>query len=122
MNFGEKIKQLRLENKWTQEDVCMKLNISPGALSRYETGMYEPKSLDLVKDFANLFNVSTDYLLGKSDIRTPNNKIDNVLNEAMIGMSREEYEKLTETQKKQIRDFALFVKKQSEENKNGKQK
>ena len=122
MNFGEKIKQLRLENKWTQEDVCMKLNISSGALSRYETGMYEPKSLDLVKDFANLFNVSTDYLLGKSDIRTPNNKIDNVLNEAMIGMSREEYEKLTETQKKQIRDFALFVKKQSEENKNGKQK
>lgn len=122
MNFGEKIKQLRLENKWTQEDVCMKLNISSGALSRYETGMYEPKSLDLVKDFANLFNVSTDYLLGKSDIRTPNSQIDNILNEAMIGMSREEYEKLTETQKKQIRDFALFVKKQSEENKNGKQK
>lgn len=122
MNFGEKIKQLRLENKWTQEDVCIKLNISSGALSRYETGMYEPKSLDLVKDFANLFNVSTDYLLGKSDIRTPNSQIDNILNEAMIGMSREEYEKLTETQKKQIRDFALFVKKQSEENKNGKQK
>lgn len=71
MNFGEKIKQLRLENKWTQEDVCMKLNISPGALSRYETGMYEPKSLDLVKDFANLFNVSTDYLLGKSNKRNP---------------------------------------------------
>ena len=122
MNFGEKIKQLRLENKWTQEDVCMKLNISSGALSRYETGMYEPKSLDLVKDFANLFNVSTDYLLGKSDIRTPNSQIDNILNEAMIGMSREEYEKLTETQKKQIRDFALFVKKQSEENKNVKKK
>ena len=114
MNFGEKIKQLRLENKWTQEDVCIKLNISSGALSRYETGMYEPKSLDLVKDFANLFNVSTDYLLGKSDIRTPNSQIDNILNEAMIGMSREEYEKLTETQKKQIRDFALFVKKQNE--------
>ena len=71
MSFGEKIKQLRLENKWTQEDVCTKLNISSGALSRYETGMYEPKSLDLVKDFANLFNVSTDYLLGKSDIRNP---------------------------------------------------
>lgn len=48
-----------------------------------------------------------------------NNQIDDVLNEAMIGMSKEEYEKLSETQKKQIRDFALFVKKQSEENKNG---
>lgn len=69
MVFGERIKQLRIERKWTQEYVCEKLNISSGALSRYETSMYEPKSLDLVKDFANLFNVSTDYLLGKSDIR-----------------------------------------------------
>lgn len=71
MIFGERIKQLRIEHKWTQEYVCEKLNISSGALSRYETSMYEPKSLELVKDFANLFNVSTDYLLGKSDIRNP---------------------------------------------------
>lgn len=69
MNFGERIKKLRIENKWTQEYVCEKLNISSGALSRYETNMYEPKSLELVKDFATLFNVSTDYLLGKTDIR-----------------------------------------------------
>ena len=40
--------------------------------------------------------------------------IDDVLNEAMIGMSKEEYEALNETQKKQIRDFAIFVKNQSE--------
>lgn len=71
MNFGERIKQLRLEHQWTQEYVCEKLNISSGALSRYETGMYEPKSLELVKDFAKLFDVSTDYLLGKSDVRNP---------------------------------------------------
>lgn len=71
MIFGERIKQLRTERQWTQEYVCEKLNISSGALSRYETSMYEPKSLELVKDFANLFNVSTDYLLGKTDIRNP---------------------------------------------------
>ena len=71
MVFGERIKQLRIEHQWTQEYVCEKLNISSGALSRYETSMYEPKSLELVKDFANLFGVSTDYLLGKSDIRNP---------------------------------------------------
>lgn len=71
MNFGDRIKQLRIENKWTQEYVAEKLHISMGALSRYETGMYEPKSLDLLKDFAHLFNVSIDYLLGKSDIRNP---------------------------------------------------
>lgn len=75
MIFGERIKQLRSEHQWTQEYVCEQLNISSGALSRYETGMYEPKSLELVKDFANLFGVSTDYLLGKSDVRNPEAKI-----------------------------------------------
>lgn len=73
MVFGKRIKQLRTERKWTQEYVCERLNISSGALSRYETGMYEPKSLELVKDFANLFEVTTDYLLGKTNERTHNN-------------------------------------------------
>ncbi len=72
MVFGERIKKLRIENQWTQEYVCEKLKISSGALSRYETSMYEPKSLDLIKDFANLFGVSTDYLLGKTDVRNYN--------------------------------------------------
>lgn len=74
MVFGERIKQLRIEHQWTQEYVCEKLNISAGALSRYETSMYEPKSLELVKDFANLFDVTTDYLLGKTDEKTSNKK------------------------------------------------
>lgn len=74
MVFGDRIKLLRLEKQWTQEYVCEKLHISPGALSRYETNMYEPKSLALVNDFASLFGVSTDFLLGKSDSRNFNNE------------------------------------------------
>lgn len=117
MIFGERIKQLRVEHQWTQEYVCEKLNISPGALSRYETSMYEPKSLELVKDFANLFGVSTDYLLGKSDIRNPQNTEQDILNEALIGMSREEYDKLTEEQKERIRKFIRFtIEEDKEEN------
>lgn len=107
MIFGERIKQLRVENKWTQEYVCEKLNISSGALSRYETSMYEPKSLDLVKDFANLFNVSTDYLLGKSDIRNP--KQEDPLGLAKIGFSMKDYNPPTETQKQQIKGLLEVI-------------
>lgn len=71
MVFGVRIKALRIEKGWTQEFVCKRLNISGGALSRYETGMYEPKSLELVKDFASLFGVSTDYLLGNANDKNP---------------------------------------------------
>ena len=102
MNFGEIIKKLRIEKDWTQEYVAKKLNISVGALSRYETGMYEPKSLDLVKDFAELFSVSTDYLLGKTDIR-------NIENEFKFAYHKE-IEGLTEEEIKEALEFYKMVK------------
>lgn len=71
MDFGYKIRLLRKEKKWSQDFVAEKLNISIGALSRYENGIYEPKSLELVKDFADLFQVSTDFILGRSNLRNP---------------------------------------------------
>lgn len=64
MSFGEKIKKLRTDLGWTQEYVSEQLKISVPALSRYESGTYEPKSLSIVSDFARLYNVTTDYLLG----------------------------------------------------------
>ena len=117
MVFGERIKQLRIEHQWTQEYVCEKLNISPGALSRYETSMYEPKSLELVKDFANLFRVSTDYLLGKSDIRNPEKAQEDPLGLAKIGFSMDNYTPPTEKQKEQIRDLLEVILKDNKKNK-----
>ena len=64
MNFGEKIRALRNERNWNQEFVAQKLKISVPALSRYESGMYEPKSMSIISDFAKLYDVSVDYLFG----------------------------------------------------------
>ena len=108
-----RIKQLREENNITQIQLAKKLNKTQQTISLYENGTNEP-DLDGYIILSKLFNCSVEYVAGKTDVRNPNNPIDDILNEAMIGMSREEYEKLTETQKKQIRDFALFVKKQNE--------
>ncbi len=108
-----RLRFLRNEKGESLEKIAKFLNVTIQTISNYETEKRD-MTPDTILKLSEYFEVSTDYLLGKSDIRTPNNKIDNVLNEAMIGMSREEYEKLTETQKKQIRDFALFVKKQNE--------
>ena len=106
-----RIKQLREENNITQIQLAKKLNKTQQTISLYTN---EP-DLDGYIILSKLFNCSVEYIAGKTDIRNQNNPIeDNILNKTMIGMSREEYEKLTETQKKQIRDFALFVKKQNE--------
>ncbi len=73
MNFGEKIKALRIEKNWTQDFVAKKLNISVPALSRYESGTYEPKSMSMIVDFAKLYDVSVDYLFGMNLEIEPNN-------------------------------------------------
>ena len=108
-----RIKQLRNEKNINQDVLARLLGLEVAGISKLETGRVPLKDEYIIK-LAEYFNVSTDYLLGKTDIRNPGRQIDDVLNEAMIGMSKEDYEKLTETQKKQIRDFALFVKNQNE--------
>lgn len=113
MEFKDRLIKLRKELHLTQEELAQKIGYTRTAISAWEIGRNEPSNADTIK-LSEYFNVSTDYLLGKTDVRNPGTKIDNVLNEAMIGMSKEDYEALSETQKKQIRDFALFVKNQSE--------
>lgn len=119
--YSIRLKNLIDELDIKQNELAQKAGITEATISNYINAKQLPK-LGVVEKLADVLGVSVDYLLGKTDIKNPGKQIDSILNESMIGMSREEYEKLTETQKKQIRDFALFVKKQSEENKNGKQK
>lgn len=108
-----RLKFLRGEKGLYQSDIAKILGISTSAVGFYENEKRD-MSPEVIIKLANYFDVTTDYLLGKTDIRYPGEQIDDVLNEAMIGMSKADYEKLTETQKKQIRDFAIFVKNQVE--------
>ncbi len=108
-----RLKFLREEKGLLQIDIAKFLGISSAAVGFYETEKRD-MSPDTIVKLAEYFGVSTDYLLGKSDIRNSGQQIDDVLNEVMIGMSKKDYETLTETQKKQIRDFAIFVKNQDE--------
>ena len=64
----ERIKDLREENFWTQKYVASQLNISQRAYSHYENGS-RSIPIDVLCQIATLYDVSTDYLLGRTDIR-----------------------------------------------------
>lgn len=66
--FGERLKILRLENKFTQNELSELLFLNKSSISRYESNKQIPESETLQK-IASSFNVSMDYLLGLSDIR-----------------------------------------------------
>ena len=63
MTFGTIIKELRQKNNMTQEKLAELLNISPQAVSRWETGAAMP-DISLLPPLATLFSVTTDFLLG----------------------------------------------------------
>ena len=83
MKMSEKIKVLRKQRKWSQGDLADKLGVHITHISRIETGRYPP-SLKLLKKIAELFEVTTDYLLYDSvDNVGPLNLGDKTLYEKM---------------------------------------
>lgn len=68
MNFGERLKELRIENGLTQLQLAEILDISKSNISKYEAGSVEP-NLDIITKSAVYFSIPTDYLLGLSDKR-----------------------------------------------------
>ncbi|AQR90554.1 HTH-type transcriptional regulator Xre [Clostridium saccharobutylicum] len=68
--FSKRLTYLRKESELTQDEISKKLNISRLAYTHYENGTYEPsiQTLELIADF---YDVSTDFLLGRTFIRKP---------------------------------------------------
>ena len=75
MNIGNKIKELRVKNKVTQEELAKVLQISTQAVSKWENG--GSPDLELVPSIATYFNVTTDYLfdMKNSDIFNIDKKV-----------------------------------------------
>lgn len=65
-----RIRALRTEKKITQVRLSIELGVAQETISAYEQGKHAPSMRSLVK-LADLFNVSIDYLIGRSDIRVP---------------------------------------------------
>ncbi|MTI48253.1 MAG: helix-turn-helix transcriptional regulator [Firmicutes bacterium] len=71
-SIGKKIRTLRKNNNITQGDLADKLKVARSTIGMIETNQREPSN-DLLTRIADLFNVSTDYLLGRTD--DPNTRI-----------------------------------------------
>jgi transcriptional regulator with XRE-family HTH domain len=69
MSFGDKIKRLREEHKYTQSDLASRLGISTRTIYNYEKGKLFPKDIKVFKGLTEIFNVSTDYLMEEIDVK-----------------------------------------------------
>ncbi|MBQ4536676.1 MAG: helix-turn-helix transcriptional regulator [Lachnospiraceae bacterium] len=63
VDFGNRLKTLRLRENMTQAQLAQKLGLTKSVVSAYETGLRLP-SYDVLIHIAQIYKVSTDYLLG----------------------------------------------------------
>lgn len=64
--FCERLKEMRHICQLTQRQMAEKIGISQPSYIRYENGKSEP-TLENLDKIATIFDVSTDYLLGRSE-------------------------------------------------------
>lgn len=74
MKLSKRIKQLRNEKGIYQKELAEYLGVSRPTITQYESGTRKPDP-DTLKKIATFFNVSLDYLLGRTNERQPADKI-----------------------------------------------
>lgn len=65
-NFPERLKELRTSKGLTMEQLGKEVQSTRGTISNFENGNKKP-SLDMLIRLANYFDVSIDYLVGRTD-------------------------------------------------------
>lgn len=68
MDFPTRVRQLRLQSKMTQEELGKKINVTKVSISGYENGNRSP-DMETLQKLSEVFDVSIDYLTGKSNYR-----------------------------------------------------
>ena len=63
MNFGNRLKTLRIKKKLTQQQLADLLGLTKSVISAYENGLRYP-AYDVLIKISRIFKVSTDFLLG----------------------------------------------------------
>ena len=73
MRFARILQDLREDRDISRKDLAMVLNISVSTLGMYEQGRREP-NIDMLIKIANYFDVSIDFLVGRS-FKNENNEM-----------------------------------------------
>jgi len=66
----ETIRNLRIDNGYTQAQIAEYLNVKQNTYSQYEIGTLN-YPIDVLMKLADFYNVSVDYLLGRTAVKTP---------------------------------------------------
>lgn len=94
-----RIRELRQELGLTQEELGKKIGQTKSNISKYERGALQP-SIETLTQLSDLFNVSIDYLVGRSNVRNPENS----------NCFLKQFDDLSEESKKELEKYIHLLK------------
>ena len=103
-----RIKMRRRELKLTQTELAKEANLTPAAISQFESGARKP-SFKTLSSLSDALKVTTDYLLGKAEKSYNDLLADPKVNAMFKGMM-----KFTEKDKETLYEFYEFLKMKAE--------
>lgn len=108
--FGDKLKKLRETHGLSQQQLAEKLGMSPSGIGMWEQNRRQPDN-ETLKKIAQLFDVSTDYLLG-NDVK-PNDKnkelLDTISTDLSDPINRVLYKRTSELKSEKDKQIVLSV-------------
>ena len=106
---NEKFKKLRKSNGLLQSDIASKINVSTSTVGMWEQGRNQPDN-ETVKKMANIFGVTTDYLLD-NDIKEDKNKdlLETISEDLSDPINRVLYKKTSELKNEKDKQIVLSV-------------
>ena len=103
-----RIKQRRRELKMTQTELAKVANLTPAAISQFESGTRKP-SFNTLSSLSDALKVTTDYLLGKEEKR-----YDDLLADPKVSLMFRGMMEFTERDKDILYEFYAFLKRKAE--------
>ena len=94
MTKGERIKQLRIEKKITQEEMAKALNTTKQTISKYEKGIVTNIPSDRIEAMSKLLETTPEYILGWEKVQK---KADTISDAVLRMKSDSEFLSLVET-------------------------
>lgn len=102
--LSDRLKYLRSTRDLTQRDLAEKINVTSGAVGMYESGKRFPNN-EVLNRIADYFNVTADYLLGRTDNPSQIVQEDNKLTELLKDLDMLTDDEISDT-------FTSYLKKQ----------
>ena len=121
MEIAKTLKRLRLETGKTQKEIAYSLGVSVSTVGMYETGERIPPADKIIK-LAELYDVSTDYILGRNEVMSSQieNKENHNIDEKIMNLVKERFTDkiadLTEEQQNKVLEYIEFLISKSSKN------